>query len=423
MIRIASSSDMMIKPGHLAQEAGHGILAALRTCRGVGLRRSERRALGLGPHGLQGIGSGRWHHETDLDRLARRPDLDAGRQAHPLDRARGDLRHEWRVRCRGGRARGSHRSPPRAPCRGRRSVTIPRDVRRARRSRRAPAWRGPPGSSPARARRARRRSSSPSLGAQRAGAGPGRARACPRTGSRRRGRPRSGSPDGSRTSAGVPDLRDPAVLEEHEPVGERHRLDRIVRDEDARARRRPRACRGAASAGRACAEASTAASGSSSSSSWGSARERSGERHALLFAAGQRRAGRAAGSTPGARSCEQPSAPPRGPRVARSPRARAANATFSSALIRGNSIAVLEREADPAALGSSVVDPAVAQLDAAVVQRDESGERLEHRGLSRRRCVRRARRPPRRRRADRHRRGASPRRTRTDACRPISALP
>ena len=60
-----------------------------------------------------------------------------------------------------------------------------------------------------------------------------RDQSCRRTGSCRRARPHTGFAGRPRTSLGRPGLRDTAVLEDHEPVGERRRFDRVVRDEHA----------------------------------------------------------------------------------------------------------------------------------------------------------------------------------------------
>ena len=70
---------------------------------------------------------------------------------------------------------------------------------------------------------------------------------------------------------GRPDLRHATVLQEHQPVGERRGLDRVVRHEHANAGEPRRAPRGSRSRTRARAPTSSAESGSSSSSSAGSA--------------------------------------------------------------------------------------------------------------------------------------------------------
>ena len=113
----------------------------------------------------------------------------------------------------------------------------------------------------------------------------------------------------------------------------------------------------------------------------GLARERSGERHALLFAAGQVRRPRRRVDA-GREVREEPiraRAGRRRPFAARTRRERDVLACAHP----WEQHAVLEGETDPASTRIERVDPTVAQLDAAVFERDESGERFEHRGLSR----------------------------------------
>ena len=85
------------------------------------------------------------------------------------------------------------------------------------------------------------------------------------------------------------DLGDLAVAQQHDPVGELHRLLLVVRDEHGRDRGPPRAAAAATRAGRARTLASSAPNGSSSSSTLRLDRERAGERHALALAAGELR--------------------------------------------------------------------------------------------------------------------------------------
>ena len=174
-------------------------------------------------------------------------------------------------------------------------------------------------------------------------------------------------------------LRDAPVLEQDEAVGQRHRLDGIVRDEDGRSREgrervaeqraEPRTGRGV-DGGERFVEQQEA----------GLARKRPGERHPLTLAARQLR-GAHLGIDAGGQLGEQPRCARAGRRRPFPSRARRERHVLLRAHTREEH-AVLEGEADPAALGCEPFDPNAVQFDGRVIHRDQSGKRLEHRCLA-----------------------------------------
>ena len=185
-------------------------------------------------------------------------------------------------------------------------------------------------------------------------------------------------------------LHDAAVLDDDQPVGQHHRVERVVGDQHGARRCSRRRCRRRSGADRRCAcSASSAASGSSSSSRRGLGDERRASATRCAWPPDSR-----AGPARGVVGEADPVEPVAGPARARPPRstprrAQAERDVVQRAQVREEQV-VLEHHADAAVLGRDVRAAAVGRRASGrraaivpAVSGEQAGERAQRRGLAR----------------------------------------